>query len=292
MITTVKRGLIAALIFIADLKSLIQDTGQQIDWDLCGPTFRRGAFQVTTAEVVDIGETAITVVALPAALKRGQEVDFGTVADVAVTVGASALAAATSVTVTALSGPIPSGAVIDLGTTKFMRLTAAAAAGATTLTVAALPTALAGSETGTYHGGDKVVKLAADAAEGATTITVEPPIFALATAAVGVGQLPGYGNAGYEVPAGTIMARNASNHKLFPRSLVTGAETAECILLTDAKDDSFTDSLTGYGVTYGGVIYENLLPDAVVSTGLVTSGWKTELGARFVWKVSRDNRGS
>lgn len=293
MLTTVKRGIIAAMIFIVDLKSLIQDTGQQIDWDLLGPTFRRGAFKVKLAEAVDIGETAITVDALTASLKRGQEIDFGAEANVVVTVGAAgAIATATSVPVDALSGPIPSGAVISLGTNKFLRLTAAAAAGATALTVAAIPTAVVDNDTGTYVGGDKVIKLAADADEGATTITVEPPIFALADDAEGYGQLSGYGDAGYTVPAGTILARNATNHKMFPRSLVTGAETAECILLTDAKSDSITDSLTGYGVTYGGSIYENLLPDAVVATGLIPSGYKTELGARFVWKVSRDNRGS
>lgn len=292
MLTTVKRGIIAAMIFVADLSSLIQDTGQQIYWEALGPSFRRGAFKVKLAEDVSIGETAVTVDALTASLKKGAEIDFGTVADVTVTVGASALAAATSVTVSALSGPIPSGAVIDLGTNKFLRLTANAAAGATSLTVAAIPTALAGGETGTYKGGDKVLKLAADAAVGDTVITVENPIFFIADDSEGYAQLPGYEDAGYHVPAGTIMARDATTHKLFPRALVTGAETAECILLTDAKSDSYTDSITGYGVSYGGIFYENLLPDAVVSTGLVTSGWKTELGARFVWKVSRDDRGA
>lgn len=291
MLTTVKRGIIAAMIFIADLKSLIQDTGQQIDWDLLGPTFRRGAFQVKLAEAVDIGETAVNVDALTASLKKGQEIDFGSVASVTVTAGAAS-ANDVSLPVSALSGPIPSGTVLDFGGKKFARLTADAATGATALAVSALATALVGAETATYHGGDKVLKLAEDAEEGATTITVEPPIFALADDSIGVGILPGYGNAGYLVPAGTILARNASNKKMFPRALVTGAETAEAILLTDAKSDSESDSLTGYGVTYGGVIYENLLPDAVVSTGLIPSGYKTELGSRFVWKVSRDNRGS
>jgi hypothetical protein len=196
--------------------------------------------------------------------------------------------------VTTLTGPIPSGTVLDFGTNKFARLTANAAAGATSLTVAAIPKALAGGETATYQGGDKVLKLAADAAAEATTITVEPPLFGLANDAEGAALLPGYGdgdNMGYKIPAGTIMARNATNHKIFPRSLVTGAETAECVLLTDAISDSYTDSLTGYGVTYGGVLYENLMPDAVVSTGLIPSGYKTELGNNFIWKVSRDDRG-
>jgi hypothetical protein len=72
---------------------------------------------------------------------------------VVVTVGAAgALAAATSVPVDALTGPIPSGTVLSFGTNKFARLTAAAALGATSLTVAALPTALVDNDTATYSG--------------------------------------------------------------------------------------------------------------------------------------------
>lgn len=291
MLTTVKRGLIAAMIFIVDLKSLIQDTGQQIDWDSVGPSFRRGAFTVKLAEDVSIGETAVTVDALTASLKRGQEIDFGTQASVSVVAGA-ALANATSVPVTALLGPIPSGTVLDFGTNKFARLTANAATGAVALTVAAIPTALTGGETATYQGGDKVLKLAADADESDTVITVEAPQFFVANDSVGYTILAGNEDSGYKIPAGTIMARNASNHKIFPRSLVTGAETAECIILTDAISDSNTDSLTGYGVTYGGSIFENLLPDADLVTGLIPSGYKTELGNNFIWKVSRDDRGA
>jgi hypothetical protein len=78
---------------------------------------------------------------------------------VVVTVGAAgALAAATSVPVDALSGPIPSGTVLNFGTNKFARLTADAAAGATSLTTAAIPTALVDNDTATYAGvGTKAV---------------------------------------------------------------------------------------------------------------------------------------
>ncbi len=47
---------------------------------------------------------------------------------------------------------IPSGQVIDFGGKKFARLTAEAAAGATSLTVAALPTALTEDDSATYKG--------------------------------------------------------------------------------------------------------------------------------------------
>jgi hypothetical protein len=71
---------------------------------------------------------------------------------VVVTMNASALAAATSLTVVALTGAIPSGTILDFGTNKLAILTAAAAAGDTTLTVRAIPTAMAGTETATYAG--------------------------------------------------------------------------------------------------------------------------------------------
>jgi hypothetical protein len=85
-------------------------------------------------------------------------------AGVPITVGASAIQGATSVTVSALTPSlfpatsiiatgnvlIPSGAVIDFGGAKFARLTADAKVGDTSLTVAALPTALAGTETAVY----------------------------------------------------------------------------------------------------------------------------------------------
>lgn len=72
---------------------------------------------------------------------------------VVVTVGAAgALAAATSVPVDALTGAVPSGTVLSFGTNKFARLTASAAAGATSITVAAIPTALVDNDTATYAG--------------------------------------------------------------------------------------------------------------------------------------------
>lgn len=82
-------------------------------------------------------------------------------AGVPVTVTASAIATATSITVTALTPSlfpattiiasgnvlIKSGSVLSFGSGKFAQLTADAKVGDTTLTVAALPTALAGNET-------------------------------------------------------------------------------------------------------------------------------------------------
>lgn len=215
MITTVRNGLIAAMVFVADMLSLIQDTGQQIDWTTSGVArYHRGGFQVVNSAAV--------------------------------------VAADPTVAVYALEHPLPAGSVIDFGA------------------------------------GDKVV-LTADADEGATTITINPAQSAIADESTGFAIMEGYREGGYVIPAGTIMARNATTHQLFPRAVAPGAEAAECILLTDAKSDSKTDSLTGYGVTYGGIFYQNWLPDF---SNAAFATFKTELGARFVWKTWRDDRGA
>jgi hypothetical protein len=89
-------------------------------------------------------------------IRGGTKLDaaqFNATDAVVVTVGAAgALAAATSVPVDALLGAVPSGTVLNFGTNKFARLTADAAAGATSITVAAIPTALVDNDTATYAG--------------------------------------------------------------------------------------------------------------------------------------------
>jgi hypothetical protein len=64
----------------------------------------------------------------------------------------------TTIPVDALTAAIPSGTTLDFGGKKFARLTAAAAAGATSLTVAALATALVDNDTAEYVGTDASVK--------------------------------------------------------------------------------------------------------------------------------------
>ena len=77
--------------------------------------------------------------------------DFPFYQQVNVTVGTGgALAGAVTVPVAALSGPIPTGTVLDFGGARFARLTAPTAQGATALTVAALPTALAAGDAAVY----------------------------------------------------------------------------------------------------------------------------------------------
>jgi hypothetical protein len=286
--------MIAAFAFVVDMWTLIQDNGKQIDWSVVNNSYRRGTFKVKLAEAVSIGETGITVDALLHPLEIGSRILFATYEPVVVTVGAAgASAGATSVPVDALSGPIPAGQVVHLGTNKFVVLSAAAAAGATSLATLAIPTALVDNDTGTWRGGDAELVLAAAALEGATSITVESPNFELADDAEGdVVLVDDYMDSSKKfIPAGTVMSE-LSNRKLVPRASRPGSEAATCVLLTDAIEDSRTDSETGYGVTYGGIMKENLMPDADPTTGLLPTDYKTELSIRFVWRRDYDSRGN
>lgn len=304
--SAISRMMVAALMFVVDLSSLIRDTGRQVDFEymetLAGVNqYRRGGFKVKLAEAVDVGETGVTVDALEYGLKQGDTINFGYFQPVVVTVGAAgALADATSVPVDALTGPIPSGTTLYMGSKKYVTLTAAAAEGATSLTVAALPTAVVDNDTATFQGGVKELVLAADAEEGATALTVEAPLYGFADddegyAVANVGQR--YNPKSILIDEGTVMVEvdPTTNRKIIPMALHpdTYSATGEAmVLLTKAKNDSRTDALTGYGVTFGGILYENLMPDAIKNGGTLISGWKTKLGVRYVWKKSRDSRGA
>jgi hypothetical protein len=86
--------------------------------------------------------------------------------------------------------------------------------------------------------------------------------------------------------AWTIMVR-LTNRKLVPRAVRPGSEVACGALATDAASDSTTDSATGYGLITGGPVWENLMPDADPTTGLLPTAYKTELLAAGPWSFSR-----
>lgn len=262
--------------FVADYYSLTRDGGHQVDWANVGEGYRRTPGQtVTTTALAAAGATSIAVSALEYAVPSGTIMDFGTWAAVTVTVdGAGAAQGATSIPVDALSGPIPSGTVLNFtGTGEFAVLTAAAAAAATSLTVEALDVALEGAETAVYPGGTKIARATANAAAAATSITVDelPLTIASGDDAVIVGD-------GYKVlPAGTVCGTLLGSGKISPR--VASTNPATCILLTNAEEDSRVHAITGYGVVRGGVIYENLLPDATGDPKVLPTDYKTELNA-------------
>jgi hypothetical protein len=283
--------------FVADPASIVRSAGgRQIDWESVSDLFKSGSFNITVdTGGANPGATAIPVTALPGAVKAGQVLNFGE-GNFTVTVSASALAAATSISVAALAGPIQSGTVLDFGTNKFARLTADAAAGATSLAVAAIPTALAGAETATVSG-QKYAQTTAAAAAGATSLAVEALAIGIDAGDIAIAPSTADSDMGAKkhIKAGTVMCELSSG-KVVPRAVRPGAETAIGILETAADQDSATDAISGYGIIKGGMIYENLLPDATGGPpAVLPTAYKTELqtagvGTGFGWEVYADTR--
>ena len=71
--------------------------------------------------------------------------------------------------------------------------------------------------------------------------------------------------------------------------------SASGILVSDAVEDDKSASLSGYGVLIGGVLYDNLLPDATGTPKVLPAAYKTELNAGvtgFVFEQYVDSRTS
>lgn len=187
--------------FVVDAKSIVRNSGRQVDWDVVPDSYRMGAVEV----------------ALSAAANTG----------------------ATTMAVTAITGAIPIGTVLYFGEAgEFARLAAAAAAGTTEMSVDALGTTIESGDIAYYPGTGKKL-----------------------------------------IPAGKCMAERAGG-KIIPRvDQTTTSEVATGFLETNAIEDEPSAALTGYGVIIGGVLYENLLPDATAgaTTGTIAATYKNEL---------------
>jgi len=103
-----------------------------------------------------------------------------------------------------------------------------------------------------------------------------------------------YGVTGKRViPSGTRMGTLLSGDgQIVPRVAVTNP--ANCILETDANEDSKTDSRSGYGVLRGGSLYENLLPGAVGDPRRILAAERQELAdadetTGFAWQQYVDS---
>lgn len=174
-------------------------------------------------------------------------------------------------------------------------LTAAANAAATALVFTALTGEIPAGSLLYFGEASEFARLAAKAAAGTTTVTVD----ALGTT-IESGDVAYYGGTGAKsIPAGKVMVELTSG-KLATRSDRPGSETAVGLLATNAFENSPSDALSGYGVIIGGVIYENLLPDATAgaTTGSLTTAYKTEMmgstsspaSTGFVFEQYADNR--
>jgi hypothetical protein len=150
---------------------------------------------------------------------------------------------------------IPNGTVIWFSAGKFIKLNADAVVGATSLTTLAIPTALVDADVATYPGA------------------------------------PGSGDK--VLPAGTVVGELLGTGKVSPR--VASTNPAVGFLETDAVENDPIAAKSGYGMIVGGVLYENLLPDASGSPKVLASAIKTELNTAGVSKGFRfeqyaDNR--
>lgn len=95
------------------------------------------------------------------------------------------------------------------------------------------------------------------------------------------------------IPAGTAMGTLLGSGKMSPRVVTTNPAVG--LLEGDAVEDSLVDSLSGYGLLVGGVVYENLLPDATGGPpATLPSAVKTELQANnpigWQFEVYQDTR--
>jgi hypothetical protein len=165
---------------------------------------------------------------------------------------------------------------------------AGAAISATSVPVIALARAL-NSGTVLDFGGGKFARVTANAAAGATAITVA----AIPTALVSADQAVVAGSGAKFLPAGTVVGTLLDGPgKASPRILTTNPAIG--ILETNATDDpKSSDSSTGYGILVGGVIFENLLPEASGSPKVLASAVKTELaaaGTGFAFQQYADSR--
>lgn len=145
-------------------------------------------------------------------------------------------------------------------------------------------------------GVDEYITVTADVAVGAIAVPIEPLTTALEDNDVLTGIKAGYSRGNRHIPAGTVMCRT-SDRLLIPRNVGSGSgtEVASEFLVSDADENSKSDSKTGYGTIVQSVIYENLCPDAGTngaSAGDLPAGWKTELAANSLGFVYRDWRDS
>lgn len=291
--------------FVVDQHTLVRNDGRQVDWELVPMSYASamGEYTITVNQAdVAAGDTSITVDALPVALPAGTVLDFGSYAAATVTINDATTAAGdTTVTIASFTGFIPDGTILDFGVdgagnVQIVKLNGdldGTSSPVTSMTVVELAAAIVDASTATFAGGDIVAKLTASAASGATSITVEPLQFAVANDAEATYRM-GLGKR--LIPAGTVMAELTSG-KVVPRAARPGSETAIGLLATDAAEGDTSAAMSGHGVLIGGVIYENLLPEASGSPATIDATHKTELqatgvGTGFSFQQYSDDRES
>lgn len=172
--------------------------------------------------------------------------------------------------VDALKYPLKKGTILDFGAKQFAQVTDDVAAEATSVPVEPLATAIADNATATAINNSDLTRL----------------------------------NPGSKfIPGGTIVGKwiadDENKGKIVPRALLVDGEkdtnwVVWGMIETDAISDSKVASLTGYSVVRSAHVYENMLPDADETTGLINSTYKAELiaaGGAWIFSTWRDSRG-
>jgi hypothetical protein len=226
-------------------------------------------------------------------MPAGTLLNFGTWASVTVT-AATAAAGTTSMPVSALGGTIPDGAILNFGAGVIAEVSAKANSGATSIAVVALGATANTGLTAVFGGGPKLAELSAGVVAAATATTIPVNALALPIENNDVATLAGTG--AKFIPAGKAMVE--VSNKLVPRANRPGSENNIGFLETDAIEGEISAAKTGYGLIIGGVLFENLLPDATGgTTGTLPDAYKTELvnatnpkATGFAFEQYADNR--
>ena len=97
------------------------------------------------------------------------------------------------------------------------------------------------------------------------------------------------------VPDANTFTFDATGANATATGTIVASRVATEILETDATDTNLAESYTGYGSLVGGVLYENLLPDAAGTPKVLPTQYKTELknaNASFKFVQYADTRAS
>jgi hypothetical protein len=97
------------------------------------------------------------------------------------------------------------------------------------------------------------------------------------------------------VPTADTFTFTATGADATATGTIVASRVATEILETDATDLNTAEAYTGYGSLVGGVLYENLLPDASGTPKVLPSQYKTELvnaGCTFKFRQFADTRAS
>lgn len=97
------------------------------------------------------------------------------------------------------------------------------------------------------------------------------------------------------VPTADTFTYDATGSNATATGTIIASRVATEILETDATDKNLSEALSGYGTLVGGVLYENLLPDATGTPKVLPAQYKTELinaGCTFKFRQYADDRAS